>query len=53
MLELLLSQGVDVNERDQASYTALMHAAQQGHKEVVALLLHRGAAIRFTQSIKR
>ena len=53
VLELLLEHGADINERDGQQYTALMHSAQRGHRELVALLLHRGAAILFTQSVKR
>jgi len=38
-----LHQGVDVNTRDKHDRTALMHAADYGHTEVVSELLRSGA----------
>lgn len=42
-VELLLSQEVDVNFRDETGSTALMWGAVSGHDEVVKLLLQAGA----------
>lgn len=44
----LLNQGVDINEADPNSMTALGMAAHQGHLETVRALLERGAAPRIT-----
>ena len=44
MLELL-DRGASVSARDRVSNTALLYAAQSGHKELVGLLLDRGADI--------
>jgi ankyrin repeat protein len=39
----LLDNGAPVNERDRAGATALAHASEKGHDEVVRLVLERGA----------
>jgi len=43
MLELLLTDGLDVNERDSSGDTLLHWAARSGYPEAVALLLRHGA----------
>ncbi|WP_052316087.1 ankyrin repeat domain-containing protein [Desulfomonile tiedjei] len=45
IVELLLSQGAQLNRTDQFGNTPLMEAALAGHREVVQLLLKRGAEI--------
>ena len=40
----LISLGVDVNVRDTAGYTPLHQAAQQGHSQIVNLLLENNAS---------
>ncbi|XP_067680001.1 inversin-like [Haliotis asinina] len=45
-MELILSKGmVDVNHRGAGSRTPVMEAARQGHRDVVELLLSRGADV--------
>lgn len=41
----LLDQGADVNGRDNQGVTPLHYAAQQGHNEIVELLISRGADV--------
>jgi ankyrin repeat protein len=41
----LLEAGADANARGQSGYTALAHAARQGHLEVVELLIEHGARV--------
>ena len=45
MAELLLAKGADVNARSKEGATPLHIAAQEGHKDVVLLLLTHGAAV--------
>jgi len=45
----LFQQGADINTRDQGGSTALALAADYGHRDVVRLLLDRGADL--TQSL--
>lgn len=40
----LLDQGADVNE-DDIGFTSLIHAAREGHIDIVKLLLKRGANV--------
>ena len=42
---------LDLNQRDRLNYTALMHAAEQGHTEAVFLLLSAGADSKLTVEI--
>lgn len=39
----LIAGGADINAKDGEGFTPLMHAAGNGHKEIVELLLKRGA----------
>ncbi|KAJ8878078.1 hypothetical protein PR048_022542 [Dryococelus australis] len=43
IVNLLVSQGADVNMRDYTGYTPLMVAAQRGHLDVVKALVEAGA----------
>jgi ankyrin repeat protein len=43
MVRLLVNNGLDVNEEDQAGKTALHHAAAKGNKGMVSLLVNLGA----------
>jgi ankyrin repeat protein/beta-lactamase regulating signal transducer with metallopeptidase domain len=45
ILELLLTNGLDVHSQTQAGYTALHYAAAGNHMEVAELLLAKGAEI--------
>ena len=45
VVTLLLERGADVNKVDENGWTALMHAAEEGHVETVTLLLERGADV--------
>ena len=45
IIKSLMFEGVDVNAKDSDGWTALMYAAQQGHVEIVNLLLNNGAEI--------
>jgi ankyrin repeat protein len=38
-----LDRGADVNRQDKLGNTALLKAAQEGHKEIVSVLLEKGA----------
>lgn len=41
----LLDQGADVKAKDKKGRTALMHAAENGHTEVMKLLVNHGAVV--------
>ena len=43
VVDTLVSQGFPIDQRNTQSYTALMVAAYQGHRETVRLLLDSGA----------
>ncbi|WP_187993278.1 ankyrin repeat domain-containing protein [Vibrio harveyi] len=43
VVDTFVSQGFPINQRNNQSYTALMVAAYQGHRETVRLLLDSGA----------
>ena len=43
MVELLINNGAIINEKDNDGYTALMYASYEGHKEVIGLLIEKGA----------
>ncbi|MHC4540282.1 MAG: ankyrin repeat domain-containing protein [Planctomycetota bacterium] len=45
IVELLLTNGLDVHSETQARYTALHHAAAGNHREVAELLLAKGADV--------
>jgi len=45
IVELLLTNGLDVRSKTQAGYTALHHAAAGNHREVAELLLAKGANV--------
>ncbi|KAG4222700.1 hypothetical protein PC116_g28826 [Phytophthora cactorum] len=45
MIDILIEQGEDINEKDSDGRTPLMHAVISGHEDVVQLLLARGARI--------
>ncbi|KAI2628537.1 ankyrin repeat-containing domain protein [Hypoxylon sp. NC1633] len=45
MVEILLEQGPDCDEKDSDGRTPLMHAVIKGHEAVTRLLLEHGAAI--------
>ena len=45
IVELLIANGADVNEKNGSGETALMYAASAGHKEIVELLLSKNADI--------
>jgi ankyrin repeat protein len=45
IVELLLTNGLDVHSQTQARYTALHHAAAGNHREVAELLLAKGADV--------
>jgi len=45
MVDLLISNGADVNGKDQEGATALMHAAAAGNAEIISTLLAKGADI--------
>ncbi len=44
-LKSLIEKGVDVNAKDKEGYTAIYDAAARGHKDVVELLINKGAEI--------
>ena len=44
-VKLSLIRGEDVNHESKNGYTPLLHAAANGHKEIVELLLSKGANI--------
>jgi len=44
-LRLLISQGLDVNVKDDSGWTPLHHASQQGHVDACALLIAKGADV--------
>ena len=48
----ILSQGVDVNARNEHGMTALMRAAHNGHDRIVHLLLEHGADPNITRNDK-
>ena len=43
LIKLFLAKGVDVNARNNKGWTALMSAADRGHKDIVETLLANGA----------
>ncbi|THY06126.1 hypothetical protein D6D03_02557 [Aureobasidium pullulans] len=43
VLELLLSEGLDIHETDRSGWTALSHATYHNNQPVIELLLQRGA----------
>jgi ankyrin repeat protein len=43
LVSSLLSQVININEKDSNGYTALIHASANGHERVVSLLIERGA----------
>ncbi|HGY9569982.1 TPA: ankyrin repeat domain-containing protein [Vibrio harveyi] len=43
VVDIFVSQGFPIDQRNNQSYTALMVAAYQGHRETVRLLLDSGA----------
>jgi len=43
--EFVKSTGLDVNAKDDVGEPALHHAASQGHKEIVELLIAKGADV--------
>jgi len=45
IVDLLLTNGLDVRSKTQAGYTALHHAAAGNHREVAELLLAKGADV--------
>lgn len=45
LLNVLLNQGLDINDRDSYKNTALHNAAIHGQKDVVKVLLERGAEV--------
>ncbi|RKK75276.1 hypothetical protein BFJ69_g7866 [Fusarium oxysporum] len=45
IVQLLLDDGVDVNEIDDDQTTALCEAARKGHKDIIQLLLEKGADV--------
>jgi len=45
MVELLLANGADVDEKDSKEYTPLMHAAEKGHTDLVKYLMEKGAPV--------
>jgi ankyrin repeat protein len=47
---ILDTRGELVNQRDEAGSTPLLYAALRGHREVVWLLLERGAEVNATDS---
>jgi ankyrin repeat protein len=48
IVKKFLTSGVDVNEKGKFGVTALINSAQQGHKEVVELLIAKGADVNMT-----
>ncbi len=44
-VRLLLESGIDVNSKDEADQTALMHACMLGYRDVSEFLLRRGADV--------
>ena len=44
-VKLLISEGADVNAKDENGLTPLHHAGREGHKEIVELLLTHGADV--------
>jgi ankyrin repeat protein len=45
VLSALDSGGINVNEQDENGFTALIEASSSGYKDVVTLLLQRGASL--------
>ena len=45
MVSLLLEKGASLNDKDSYGFTALMHAAQNGHTAITTLLLNYGADV--------
>jgi ankyrin repeat protein len=50
VIRKLIASGVDVNEKSKFGVTALVNSAQQGHKEVVKLLIDNRADVNLTGS---
>ncbi len=48
-----LANGVDVNAQNEYGYTALMAAAVKGHKEIVELLLDKGANVNLKVTVDK
>ncbi len=48
-----LANGVDANAQGETGFTALMAAAQRGHKEIVELLLDKGANVNLKVAFER
>ena len=44
-IKLLIEQGVDINTRDKAGYTALMYASMNGRLDIVTYLIENGADV--------
>ncbi len=44
-VKILLKNGVDVNAKDKAGWTALMKAINKGHKEIAKELINKGADV--------
>ncbi len=47
--KLLISEGPDVNAKDEKGLTPLHHAAREGHKEIVEVLLSHGADVNLAE----
>ena len=45
IVQLLLEKGADVNARNTAGWTPLLHAAQFSSSEIVELLIEKGADV--------
>ena len=44
-IEWFINKGVDVNAKDKWDYTLLINASNDGHTEIVAMLLEKGADV--------
>ena len=44
-VQKLINEGADVNAKDEQGWSALMHAADQGHQAILELLLAQGADV--------
>ena len=50
---LLLSEGIDINMKNKAGFTALIYATAQDNKEIVSLLIKKGADLNIQNHVRK